>query len=280
MQTNAACAGATQAIALAYDMIQVGRAERVVVIAGDNAASNTLLPWLGCGFRSLGAACTASDPAGASRPFHPQRSGMIMGSGGIGLILESEAGARRRFSQQTNAIPRSFPGAFRCRLLGTLVSNSAYHGAAMDKVHIAQELERFVAGIEQDLSITRKDIARQGVYFSHETQTHASASSSCAANEVYALRAVFGEELQNLLILNTKGFTGHPMGVSFEDVVAAEVLCSGQVPPIMNFSEVDPALGPGLKMSTGGAYPAKYALRFAAGFGSQIALALYGSADL
>lgn len=309
MQTNAACAGATQAIALAYDMIQVGRAERVVVIAGDSASSDTLLPWLGSGFRSLGAATKCADVNLATRPFHPQRSGMILGSGGIGIVLESEAGALRRFqaAQQTltpGAAVRERP--FRCRLLGTLVSNSAYHGAAMDRKHIAEELERFISSIETDLGITRKEIACQGVYFSHETQTHASPTSSCAANEVsrgpypsvphlsslyyfwlcvfstqiYALRQVFGQDLQHLLILNTKGFTGHPMGVSFEDVVAAEVLVKGVVPPIANFSEVDPALGPGLKFSQGGAYPAKYALRFAAGFGSHIALALYGAADL
>ncbi len=82
------------------------------------------------------------------------------------------------------------------------------------------------------------------------------------------------------MILNTKGFTGHPMGVSFEDVVAAEVLVTGQVPPIANFSEIDPVLGSDLKLSRGGSYPCKYAMRFAAGFGSQIALALYGTADL
>merc|ERR550537_417657 len=56
MQTNAACAGATQAVALAYDMIQVGRAERMIIIAGDNASSDNLMPWLGNGFRALGAA--------------------------------------------------------------------------------------------------------------------------------------------------------------------------------------------------------------------------------
>lgn len=70
------------------------------------------------------------------------------------------------------------------------------------------------------------------------------------------------------------------MGVSFEDVVAAEVLTTGMVPPIANFTEADPALGSDLKFSNGGAYPCKYALRFAAGFGSQIALALYGAAEL
>jgi hypothetical protein len=32
----------------------VGRAERMVVIAGDSAASDTLMPWLGNGFHILG----------------------------------------------------------------------------------------------------------------------------------------------------------------------------------------------------------------------------------
>lgn len=36
-------------------MIQVGRAERMIVIAGDNASSDNLMPWLGNGFRALGA---------------------------------------------------------------------------------------------------------------------------------------------------------------------------------------------------------------------------------
>ena len=70
------------------------------------------------------------------------------------------------------------------------------------------------------------------------------------------------------------------MGVSFEDVVAAEVLMTGKVPPIANWTESDPALGSDIKLSQGGYYPCKYAMRFAAGFGSQVALALYGSADI
>lgn len=69
------------------------------------------------------------------------------------------------------------------------------------------------------------------------------------------------------------------MGVSFEDVVAAEVLVSGIVPPIANNAQLDPHLGNDLKLSRGGSYPCKYAIRFAAGFGSQIALALYGTRD-
>jgi len=206
-------------------------------------------------------------------PFDKRRTGMILGSGGIGMILESEEGAKRRHYSGQNP-HRVEP--FRCRLLGTLISNSAYHGASMDMKHISQEMERFIGSIEKEHGITRREIARHGVYFSHETSTHASPTASCAWNELTALRSVFQDELQYLLICNTKGFTGHPMGVSFEDVVAAEVLVSGYVPPIANMPEVDPFLGSDINLSRGGEYHCKYALRFAAGFGSQVALALYG----
>jgi NAD(P)-dependent dehydrogenase (short-subunit alcohol dehydrogenase family)/acyl carrier protein len=46
------------------------------------------------------------------------------------------------------------------------------------------------------------------------------------------------------------------------------------MPPVANFREVDPELGL-LNLSRGGAYPVRYALRLAAGFGSQVAMALF-----
>lgn len=114
--------GATQAIALAYDMIQVGRAERVIVIAGDSASSDNLMPWLGNGFRILGAACISNDVSTAAKPFSIGRSGMILGSGGIGIILESEEGARRRYAYSiaSGSILKSPSMPFRCRLLGMI----------------------------------------------------------------------------------------------------------------------------------------------------------------
>ncbi len=62
--------GSTQAIALAFDMIQVGRAERMIVIAGDNASSDTLMPWIGNGFRALGAATIASEVSCSTIQIH------------------------------------------------------------------------------------------------------------------------------------------------------------------------------------------------------------------
>ena len=75
------------------------------------------------------------------------------------------------------------------------------------------------------------------------------------------------------MVTNTKGFTGHAMGAGIEDVVAVKALETGVVPPVPNYKEPDPELGR-LNLSPGGAYPVGYALRLAAGFGSQIAMTL------
>ena len=276
-QTNAACAGTTQAIGMAQDMLISGRAERVVVVAGDNGSGGTLLPWLGSGFRALGAATTKAVVEDAACPFDKRRSGMILGAGGIGMVLETEASCQERM--KLPAIQGCLPCEIRARLLATQYSNSAFHGAALDRKHIASELNRFLSEVEIIHGISRAEIAQHGVYFSHETSTHASAAASCAGNEVAALRSAFGDELlSKLLILNTKGFTGHPMGVSFEDVAAVEVLMRQVVPPMPNYKERDDYLGD-IKISKGGAYACRYALRFAAGFGSQVAFALYASSQ-
>jgi 3-oxoacyl-(acyl-carrier-protein) synthase len=272
-QTNAACAGTTQAIAMAQDMLISGRAERVVVVAGDNASGETLLPWLGSGFRALGAACTKAAIEDAAMPFDKRRSGMLLGAGGIGMVLETE------ISQIDRQNLSPFPFQVKARLLATQYSNSAFHGAALDRKHIASEFKRFLTDIELLHGICKAEIASHGVYLSHETSTHASDASSCSGNEVAALREAFGDDLlSKMLILNTKGFTGHPMGVSFEDVTAVEVLMRQQVPPVANYRDKDDYLGD-LKISKGGHYACRYALRFAAGFGSQVAFALYATAQ-
>ena len=67
-----------------------------------------------------------------------------------------------------------------------------------------------------------------------------------------SLRSVFGAAAGKIVIANTKGFTGHPMGVGIEDVVAIKSLETGLVPPIPNFKEVDPDLGE-LNLSQGAA---------------------------
>src|SRR6185369_677853 len=113
----------------------------------------------------------------------------------------------------------------------------------------------------------RGEIAPHTIFVSHETYTPARGGSASA--EVNALRRVFGDAASQIVIANTKGFTGHAMATGIEDVLAVKALETGLVPPVPNFKEVDPELGR-LNLSKGGAYPIQYAMHLGAGFGSQI----------
>src|SRR3954468_16398722 len=132
-------------------------------------------------------------------------------------------------------------------------------------------MESLVRKAEERAGIRRDQIAASTVFVSHETYTPARGGSASA--EIHALRHVFGEHADEIVIANTKGFTGHAMGAGIEDVVAIKALETGVVPPVPNFKEADPDLG-SLNLSKGGDYPVDYALRLAAGFGSQVALTL------
>ncbi|HSR25628.1 MAG TPA: beta-ketoacyl synthase N-terminal-like domain-containing protein, partial [Candidatus Eisenbacteria bacterium] len=258
-QVNAACASTTQAIAVAEDWIRAGRCRRVIVISGDDVTSDSLLGWVGSGFLASGAAATDDAVEHAALPFDRRRHGMLLGMGAAALVVESAEAAGERGIRPI------------CELLGVVTANSAFHGTRLDVRHISQVMEDLVAGAERQHGIDRAAIAPEMLFVSHETYTPARGGS--AAAEVEALRRVFGQATDRIVVANTKGFTGHPMGVGIEDVVAVKALETGVVPPVPNFKEVDPELGE-LNLSKGGAYPVRYALRLAAGFGSQISLAL------
>ena len=155
----------------------------------------------------------------AAYPFVKRRMDMILGAGGIGMVLETELSCQEQM--KLPVVPGYQICQIRARLLATQYSNSVFHGAALDRKHIASELKRFLNDFELDYGISKANISTHGVYFSHKTSTHAFSATSCARNEVATLRSAFGDKLlSKLLILNTKGFTGNPTGVSFDDVVA------------------------------------------------------------
>ncbi|HEU5469334.1 MAG TPA: acyltransferase domain-containing protein, partial [Actinophytocola sp.] len=257
-QVNAACASTTQAIALAEDWIRAGRCRRVVIVAADNVTSDSLLEWVGAGFLATGAAATDEDVAKAALPFDNRRHGMLLGMGAAGIVVESAGAARERGVRPI------------CEVLASITANSAFHGTKLDVEHISGVMADLVGQAERH-GVDRAAIAGETVFISHETYTPARGGSAQA--EIDALRAVFGSAADQVIIANTKGFTGHPMGVGIEDVVAIKALETGIVPPVPNFQEIDPALG-ALNLSTGGSYPVRYALRLAAGFGSQISMVL------
>jgi acyl transferase domain-containing protein/acyl carrier protein/NAD(P)-dependent dehydrogenase (short-subunit alcohol dehydrogenase family) len=256
---NAACASTAQAVALAEDWIRNGRCRRVVVVGADDVTSENLMGWIGSGFLSTGAAATDDRVEDAALPFDRRRHGTLLGMGACALLVESEDAVRERGMRGI------------VEVLSSETSNSAYHGTRLDVDHICDVMDRLVTSAERRFGINRYDMAQQMVFISHETFTPARGGSASA--EVFALRNTFQAATPSIVVCNTKGFTGHPMGAGVEDVIAVKILEYGIVPPVPNYKEVDPELGM-LNLSRGGRYPVQYALHLAAGFGSQISMTL------
>ena len=81
--------------------------------------------------------------------------------------------------------------------------------------HASEVLELLLRDVEMVHGLGRQDISSSLLYVSHETCTSAR-SGGCAGAEVTALRSAFGDDLRKILITNSKGMTGHAMGVCFE----------------------------------------------------------------
>jgi malonyl CoA-acyl carrier protein transacylase len=259
-QVNAACASTTQAIAIAQDWITQNRAKKVIILGADDVTNPTLIEWIGSGFLASGAATTKQNVEDAALPFDKRRHGMILGMGAVGMVIEREEDVLQRGIKPI------------ARLISSRISNSAFHGSRLAPDHISSEVTSLIETSIQRLSITREQFAKQALFMSHETFTPARGGS--AAAEIQSLRECFGELADDILITNTKGFTGHAMGAGIEDVVAIKALHLGMVPPIPNLKEPDPSLG-SLTLSSGGSFDGRYAIRLAAGFGSQLALLVW-----
>ena len=202
-QINSACASTTQAVALAEDWIRLGRCERVVIIAGDDVTTDSLLEWIGAGFLSTGAAATDEVVEEAALPFDKRRHGMLLGMGGAAVVVESAHIARERGIRPI------------CQVLSTVTANSAFHGSRLDVDHIRHVMEKLVAGAERKWGIDRHEMASgRLVFVSHETYTPARGGSASGRGGSRCGAFVFGAEhpIDHIVVANTKGFTGHAMG--------------------------------------------------------------------
>ena len=257
---NNACASTPAAFAIAEDWLDSGRCDRVIVISGDDSTGDDLMEWIGAGFAAAGAHSMGDVVEEVALPFDVRRNGMLLGMGGAAFVIEKSSHADER-----GVVPYA-------ELLGAHIGNSAFHPTRLDVTHVASTFDEFVTDMENRWGIDRHEIAPKTTFMSHEPFTPPRGGS--AAAEIESLRGTFKDSAESLIITNTKGFTGHPMGVGVEDATGLYGLASGRLPPIANFQQPDPALG-NLRLSEGGEYDVEYMLRHAAGFGSQIALTMF-----
>nr|WP_320191579.1 SDR family NAD(P)-dependent oxidoreductase [uncultured Desulfobacter sp.] len=253
---SGACASTTQAIGVAQDWIRNDRCERVIVIGGEAATSEAQMAWVGSGFLAMGAATSKEVVSDAAKPFDEDRNGTILGSGAVGVVVERQDTLQRRgLSGQA-------------KILGSYIGNSAFHPSRIDVHHLAGELSKFVGRVEKQNDISRRDMAKQLVFMSHETFTPARGGSASA--EVEALKGAFPNDYKQIAITNTKGYTGHTLGAGVEDAILVKGLQKKTFPPVANLDNV-PAEFSDLNFTQSGHGDYRYGLHFSAGFGSHFA---------
>ena len=214
--TTSACASSSNALADAFNLIRLGKAN-VIVSGGAEAAI------CACGvggFNAMKALSTRNDePEKASRPFSASRDGFVMAEGAGCLILEELEHAKARGAK------------IYAEMVGEGESADAYHITASHPEGLGAKL--VMQNALEDAGMKPEDIDYINV---HGTSTHVGDIS-----ESKAIKEVFGDAAYKLNISSTKSMTGHMLGAAgaVEAMVAVLSVKNDIVPPTINHEEGD-----------------------------------------
>jgi 3-oxoacyl-[acyl-carrier-protein] synthase II len=208
---SSACASATNAMGEAIRYIRAGESD-LVITGGSEAA---LTPLALSAFAAMKALSTRNDnPTIASRPFDRDRDGFVLGEGAGILIFEELEHAKAR-------------GA---RILAEVLG----FGCTSDALHIAQPSEDGKGAAKamqrslEDAQITSDDV--------DYINAHATSTPLGDVAETKAIKRVFGEHANKLVISSTKGAIGHLLGASggVELIATIRGIQHGVVTPTVN----------------------------------------------
>ncbi|MBR5697028.1 MAG: beta-ketoacyl-ACP synthase II [Prevotella sp.] len=214
--TTSACASSSNALADAFNLIRLGKAN--AILAG-GAESAICMCGVG-GFNAMNALSTRNDdPAGASRPFSASRDGFVMAEGAGCLILEELEHAKARGAK------------IYAEMVGEGLSGDAYHITASHPEGLGAKL--VMKSALEDAELKPEDIDYINV---HGTSTHVGDIS-----EVKAIKEVFGDAAYKLNISSTKSMTGHLLGAAgaVEAMIAVLAVQNDIVPPTINHADDD-----------------------------------------
>ena len=214
--TTSACASSTNALADAFNLIRLGKAD-IIVSGGAEAAITE--GGVG-GFTAMKALSTRNDePEKASRPFSASRDGFIMGEGSGCLILEELEHAKARGAR------------IYAEFAGEGMSADAHHITASHPEGLGAKL--VMQNALDDAGLKPEDIDYINV---HGTSTHVGDIS-----EAKAIKDVFGDWAYKLNISSTKSMTGHLLGAAGAVEAMASVLAvkNDIIPPTINHEDDD-----------------------------------------
>ena len=214
--TTSACASSSNAIADAFNLIRLGKADMIL----SGGAEAAIWPAGVGGFNAMKALSTRNDdPTRASRPFSASRDGFIMGEGAACLILEELEHAKARGAK------------IYAEMVGAGMSADAYHITASHPEGLGALLVMQYA--LEDAHMQPEDIDYINV---HGTSTPVGDIS-----EAKAIKALFKEHAYKLNISSTKSMTGHLLGAAgaLEAMVSVLSVQNDIVPPTINHEEED-----------------------------------------
>ena len=214
--TTSACASSTNALADAFNLIRLGKANAMVT-GGSEAA---IWPSGVGGFNAMKALSTRNDePEKASRPFSASRDGFVMGEGAGILVLEELEHAKARGAK------------IYAEVAGVGMSADAYHITASHPEGLGAKL--VMQRALKDAEMQPSDIDYINV---HGTSTHAGDLS-----EVTAIKEELAESAYKLNISSTKSMTGHLLGAAgaVEAIISILSVKNDIVPPTINHEDED-----------------------------------------
>lgn len=205
---STACAAGNYAIAYAYDLIRLTRADIVFAGAADGISRIEYT-----GFNQFSAVAPEK-----CQPFDKNRKGMMLAEGAGTLVVESLECARQRGAR------------IYAEILGYGLSCDAHHMTNASVEGIAACMKKAL----RNAGITTEDVD----YISaHGTGTRANDRAECAA-----INEVFGSRSKTIPISSIKSMLGHTMGAAsaLETITCALAVTNDIVPPTINFETPDP----------------------------------------
>ena len=212
--TTSACASSSNALADAFNLIRLGKAN-IIVSGGAEAA---ICECGVGGFNAMHALSTRNDdPEHASRPFSASRDGFVMGEGAGCLILEELEHAKARGAK------------IYAEMVGEGASADAHHITASHPEGLGAKL--VMQRALEDAGLQPTDIDYINV--------HGTSTPVGDVSEAKAIKDVFGDHAYKLNISSTKSMTGHLLGAEGAVEAMACVLSVKHdiVPPTINHEE-------------------------------------------
>jgi 3-oxoacyl-[acyl-carrier-protein] synthase II len=211
-----ACASGAEAIAYGLDLIQLGRAD-IVVVGGTEACIHPLTI---TGFAQMRAMSTRNDePERASRPYDKNRDGFVLGEGAGVLVLERASSARAR-GRKPYAI-----------LAGAGITADSHDIVQPDPEGSGQARAAKTA------------IERSGIAYSDVVHVNAHATSTPAGDMAEAkwIAKMLGDQT---VVAGTKSMTGHLLGAAgaVEAIATVLSIVNDVVPPTINLDDPDDEL--------------------------------------